>query len=160
MAKRSIVSRIVKSLFGKDTYEKLFVQAKYYNLNRPHYIFTIPGIMKCYEVTPIVLLICGALTTEAWYFTWYYPWSRGEVLYTKTPAFERIDLEKPPQWKMASTIDYPTYKPLIEQKNVLHEMECEEWNRYQELQDMEIEIEYEIPKEVQARCSKKKKDRK
>lgn len=133
------MAKLLRGILRTKTFETLFPMLKYYTPERPSLLFSPYGIMTFYEVVPIVSLVIGASVAEIIYFTVYFPWSRGEVLYTKNPAYKSVDLEKPPIWRFMHFNCYKKYKPLVDIKNTLNAMSCEELERIKEYKQNDLD---------------------
>lgn len=116
-------------------------QKKYYKLERKHFI-SLYGIRKFWEITPIIGIVGILFSTAGVFFICYYPWTRTDVSYTRTPGYRSIDLDKPRYCKLFDFADYKTYKTNQMLKNLLNEMQCSEWDRFCKCKKDHIEIEY------------------
>ncbi|GLV32639.1 hypothetical protein CBL_00654 [Carabus blaptoides fortunei] len=88
------------------------------------------GMIRCWEVLPVVIIPTAVLTSTVLYFVLYYARTRTEIN-TKfwPPLYETMDLYKPVVAKFRPGSEYRDYKPLVELDDVLRAMFCAEQQR-------------------------------
>lgn len=88
------------------------------------------GIMRCWEVLPVVILPTTVVASGVLYFLLYH-WRTRTDINTKfwPPLYETMDLYKPAVAKLRASPEYLDYKPLVELDDVLRAMFCVEQQR-------------------------------